>query len=65
MAKKIERGLWYECKHSFGVFTEGNYYYAPMDGMLNADDNKAHIVQCAAKKCFGNGEVFKIAQYVK
>jgi hypothetical protein len=62
MAKKIERGLWYQCKHSFGLFTEGNYYYAPMDGMLNANDNRAHIVPCAAKKWFGNGEVIKITE---
>ncbi len=40
MARKIKQGLWYQCRHSHGGFTKCNYYFAPSDGHLNADNNK-------------------------
>jgi hypothetical protein len=57
---KIIKGLWYQCKLSHSYFTEGNWYYSPANGCLNADDNKPHRVYGFHQKYFTGGEEWRI-----
>lgn len=59
MARRIKQGLWYQCRHSHGAFTKGNYYFAPTDGHLNADNNKP--TPADYPDFFGPGNIIKIA----
>lgn len=51
--------MWYQCRHSHGAFTKGNYYYAPSDGHLNADNSKP--TPADYPDYFGSGNIFRIA----
>ena len=57
---KIIKGLWYQCKRSHSNFTEGNWYYSPANGCLNADDNHSHPVSRLHQAHFTGGEEWRI-----
>jgi len=43
------------------MFTKGNYYFAPADGQLNADNNKP--ITADYPDFFGPGNIIRIASH--
>jgi hypothetical protein len=56
---KIRKGLWYLCKHSFGPFKKGYWYYSPLDNHLKLNDIQPYHVAYFHQKNFDGGEEWR------
>lgn len=55
---KIIHGVWYLCNHSHGYYSKGFWYYCPMDGYLNGNDNNPHRIYAFHRRYFNDGEIY-------